>query len=189
MIDTKAVELSVLGECTRIEALAVLSRFRMDFHACLTARADELFEFTDALLCTDGPMKTLVDLALAPEHRRGHGALYNGVNHGEVDLARLRRTVAGLPLPCSADGRLMLAVDVRPWLRADAPTSGQRLFCPPTAGGRGRRSWSRVGRTPSWPRWNRDVARGRRCWMRSASARKTPPPRSPPASSVMSSST
>jgi hypothetical protein len=28
-------------------------------------------------LCTDGPVKTLVDLALAPEHRRGHGALYD----------------------------------------------------------------------------------------------------------------
>ena len=30
---------------------AVLSRFRRDFHACLTARADELSELTDAVLC------------------------------------------------------------------------------------------------------------------------------------------
>ncbi|MER6975827.1 transposase, partial [Streptomyces carpinensis] len=53
--------------------MTVLSRFRTDFYACLPARADALFELTDALLCTDGPVKTLVELSLAPEHRRGHG--------------------------------------------------------------------------------------------------------------------
>ena len=62
--------------------LAVLSRFRRDFHACLTARADEMSELADAVLCADGPVKTLVGLSLAPEHRRGHGALYDAVNHG-----------------------------------------------------------------------------------------------------------
>jgi hypothetical protein len=39
--------------------LAVLSRFRRDFHGCLTARADELPEPADAVLCADGPVKTL----------------------------------------------------------------------------------------------------------------------------------
>ncbi len=51
----------------------MLSQFRADFYACLTCltcRPDALFELTDALLCTEGPVKTLVDLALAPEHRR-----------------------------------------------------------------------------------------------------------------------
>ena len=37
--------------------LAVLSGFRLDFHACLTARADELCELTDAVLCADGPVQ------------------------------------------------------------------------------------------------------------------------------------
>ena len=41
-----------------VEPLAVLSRFRRDFHACLTARADELFELADAVLCADGPVGT-----------------------------------------------------------------------------------------------------------------------------------
>jgi hypothetical protein len=31
---------------------AVLAGFRLDFHACLTARADELCELADAVLCT-----------------------------------------------------------------------------------------------------------------------------------------
>ena len=59
----------------------------VDFHACLTARADELFELADAVLCADGPVRDLAGLSLAPEHRRGHGALYDAVNHGRVDIA------------------------------------------------------------------------------------------------------
>ena len=41
-------------------------RFREGFYRCLTARADELFELTEALLCTEGPVRTLAELALAP---------------------------------------------------------------------------------------------------------------------------
>src|ERR1700733_12340911 len=99
-----------------VESLAALSRFRLDFHACLTARADELSELADAVLCADGPVRTLAGLSLAPEHRRGHGALYDAVNHGQISIARLRRSLAGLPLPRAADGRLVLAADVSNWL-------------------------------------------------------------------------
>lgn len=37
------------------QALAVLSRFRVEFYECLYARSDALFELTDAVLCADGP--------------------------------------------------------------------------------------------------------------------------------------
>jgi hypothetical protein len=126
--------------------LAVLSWFRRDFHACLTARADELSELADAVLCADGPVMTLAGLSLAPEHRRGHGALYDAVNHGRVDVARLRRSLAGLPLPRAADGRLMLAVDVSSWLRPGAATSPERLFCHVYGRGRGQAQM-----IPGWP--------------------------------------
>jgi DDE superfamily endonuclease len=109
--------------------LAVLSGFRRDFHACLTARADELCELADAVLCADGPVRSLAALSLAPEHRRGHGAVYDAVNHGRIGVTRLRRVLAGLPLPRAADGRLVLAVDVSSWLRPGAATSPGRLFC------------------------------------------------------------
>src|SRR5258705_3648994 len=109
--------------------VAVLSRFRRDFHACLSARADELFELADAVLCADGPVKTLVGLSLAPEHQRGHGALYDAVNCGRVEIARLRRAVAGLPLPGWGDGRVRLGVDVSPGLPPCPATSPDRLFC------------------------------------------------------------
>ena len=123
-----------------------LAGFRETFYGCLTARADELFELTDAVLCTDGPVRTLVELALAPEHRRGHGALYDGLNHGGIDVARLRRTLVGLPLPRSRDGRIVLGADVSPWLRPDAPTSPQRLFCHTYGRGRGQAQM-----IPGWP--------------------------------------
>lgn len=129
MIDTKAVKMSVRDDAARVEALAVLSTFRTEFYRCLTARADALFELTDALLCTDGPVRSLVDLVLAPEHRRGHGGMYDGLGSGRINVGRLRWAVAGLPLPRAADGRIVLAVDVSPWLRSDARTSPDRLFC------------------------------------------------------------
>jgi hypothetical protein len=113
----------------RVEALAVLSGFRTDFYDALWTRRDVLFELTDALLCTDGPVRSLVDLVLAPEHRRGHGGMYDGLNSGRVEVEQLRRTLAGLPLPRASGGRIVLAVDVSPWLRPDASTSPDRLFC------------------------------------------------------------
>ncbi|MFJ2577081.1 NF041680 family putative transposase [Kitasatospora aureofaciens] len=129
------------------EALGVLSHFRVEFYECLYSRADVLFELTDAILCTDGPVKTLVELSLAVEHRRGHGALYAALDRGWLEPARVRRALAGLPLPRAADGRIVLAVDVSNWLRPDAPTSDERLFC--HVYGRGDRKTDQF--VPGWP--------------------------------------
>ncbi|MER6106525.1 NF041680 family putative transposase [Streptomyces sp. NPDC001832] len=129
-----------------VHPLSVLSEFRNDFYACLSRRGDELFELADALLCTDGPVRTLVDLSLAPEHRRGHGSLYDGINHGRLDVSRLRRSLASSPLPRDSEGRLRIAVDISNWLRPDAPCSPQRLFC--HCYGRGRGNAQMI---PGWP--------------------------------------
>lgn len=129
------------------EALDVLSRFRVEFYECLYARADALFELTDAVLCADGPVKTLVELSPAVEQRRGHGALYAALDRGWMEPARLRRALAGLPLPRAADGRIVLAVDVSNRLRPDAPTSDGRLFC--HVHGRGDRRTDQM--VPGWP--------------------------------------
>src|SRR5512140_3228675 len=126
--------------------VAVLSRFRRDVHSCFTARADELSELADAVVCADGPVRSLAALSLVAEHRRGHGAVYDAVNHGRIDIARLRRSLAGLPLPRAADGRLMLAVDVSSWLRPGAVTSPDRLFCHVYGRGKGQAQM-----IPGWP--------------------------------------
>jgi hypothetical protein len=151
---------SLLDDAARVESLTLLSGFRTDFYRCLTARADALFELTDALLCTDGPVKTLVDLALAPEHQRGHGMLYDGLGCGRIEVDQLRVTLAGLPLPRTTDGRIVLGVDVSPWLRSDAPTSAERLFC--HVYGRAKNQPQLI---PGWP-YSIVVAleSGRTCW-------------------------
>jgi hypothetical protein len=133
-------------EAAHVEHLAVLSAFRRELYDALSRRGDALFELTDAVLCADGPVRTLVGLSLVAEHRRGHGALYDAVNNGAVQVGRLRRALAGLPLPRAADGRLVLGVDVSPWLRPDAATSPGRLFC--HTYGRGRGSAQMI---PGWP--------------------------------------
>src|SRR5579875_3788013 len=106
-----------------------LAAFRGELYRCFTARADELFELADAVLCSGGPVRVLAGLSLAPEHRRGHGGLYDGLSHGGIEVARLRRALAGLPLPAWPDGRIRLAADVSNWLRPGAATSPERLFC------------------------------------------------------------
>jgi DDE superfamily endonuclease len=137
-----------------------LAGFRQKLYWCFTARADALFEVAEAVLCADGPVRTLAGLSLAPEHRRGHGALYDAVNHGRVSVARLRRSLAGLPLPRAADGRLMLAVDVSSWLRPGAATSSQRLFCHVYGRGKGQAQM-----IPGWPYFGgRRAGAGRTSW-------------------------
>jgi hypothetical protein len=42
-----------------------------DEYACPTARRDELSESVDAALCADGAVKSVVDPASLPGHRRG----------------------------------------------------------------------------------------------------------------------
>lgn len=55
------------------DALTVVAEFRSELYACLTARSDALLELCDALLCTDGPVRTLVDLRSLPSIGAGTG--------------------------------------------------------------------------------------------------------------------
>ena len=128
------------------QAREALAAFRRELYRCFTVRADALFEVADAVLCAGGPVRTLAGLSLAAEHRRGHGALYDAVNCGEIAIGRLRRSLAGLPLPRAAGGRLVLAVDVSCWLRPGAATSPERLFCHVYGRGKGQAQM-----IPGWP--------------------------------------
>ncbi|EFL08843.1 NF041680 family putative transposase [Streptomyces sp. AA4] len=135
-----------MHDVDRGRALGDLDRFRQEFYGCLAARADGLFELADAVLCTEGPVRSLVGLSLAPEHRRGHGGLYDAINNGRIDCDRLRTALSGLPLPRAADGRLVLAADVSPWLRPDGATCPDRSFC--HTYGRGKDEHRMI---PGWP--------------------------------------
>ena len=124
----------------------VLAGFRGELYRCLTRRADALFELADALVCRPERVHMLAELSLEPECRRGHGAVYDAVNAGRVQVARLRRALARLPLPAWDDGRIPLAADVSNWLRPDAEASPERLFCHCYARGKGNAQM-----IPGWP--------------------------------------
>jgi hypothetical protein len=79
---------SLQDRAARVEALTVLSRFRQELYDCLTSRADALFELTDAVLCARGPVTSLPELSLAGVHRRGHGAMYDALAQGRLNVAR-----------------------------------------------------------------------------------------------------
>lgn len=123
-----------------------LTRFRQELYQCLSRRADALFELVDAVLCADGPVRSLPELSLVGEHRRSHGGLYAGLANGRLDTDRLRRALVAGPLPRAADGRLVLAVDITCWLRPEAHTSPQRILC--HTYGRGKDTHIMV---PGWP--------------------------------------
>jgi hypothetical protein len=127
------------------DAVDMLCRFRWEVYACLEARADVLFELADAVACAAGPVRSLPELSLEPEHRRGYGGLYDALNAGRVEFARIRRALSGLPVPRVGD-RIVLGVDVTPWLRPDAETSPDRLFC--HVHGRARSTSQMI---PGWP--------------------------------------
>src|SRR6516165_681933 len=127
-------------------AWRLLAGFRGELYRCLTRRADALFGLADAVLCGPGRVSDLARLSLAPESGRGHGGVYDGVNAGRMDVGRLRASLAGLPLPAWPDGRIRLGIDVSAWLRPDAGTSPERMFC--HVHGRGKNAAQMI---PGWP--------------------------------------
>ena len=126
--------------------MAVLAGFRRELYSSLGMRRDALFEVADALACGQERVLMLAELCLEPECRRGHGGVYDALNHGEVRVTRLRRALSALPLRRWDDGRIRLAADVSNWLRPDAETSPERLFCHCYARGKGNAQM-----IPGWP--------------------------------------
>jgi hypothetical protein len=128
------------------DAVRRLAGFRGEVYRCLTRRGDALSGVGDAVLCQDGPVTDLARLSLVPECGRGHGGVYDGLNAGRVVIRRLRRALAGLELPQWPGGAIRLAVDVCSWLRPDAVTSPERLYC--HVHGRGKNAGQMI---PGWP--------------------------------------
>jgi hypothetical protein len=92
----------------RYRALERLREFRSRLYDCLARRADALFELTDAVLCADHAVTSLVRLCLEPEFTRGHGALYDALSAGRIDDERLFCLLAS-ELPQAVDGPEALA--------------------------------------------------------------------------------
>src|SRR5579859_4248194 len=78
-----------------VDRFLALQEFRSRLYACLTSRADAQFELTDAILCADHAVTSLVQLSLVPQFRRGHGALYDALAAGQIDQEAFAQLLAG----------------------------------------------------------------------------------------------
>ena len=141
-LETKAVAVGS-SMARRADDARDLAVFRRELYGCFTARADALSDLCDAVLCADGPVRSVAELSLCPVFRRGHGALYDALACGGIDEERLREAlVAALPpgLP------LLFAVDVSTFARPDAHCSPARVHCYACCRCDGRRKT-----VPGWP--------------------------------------
>jgi hypothetical protein len=119
---------SLPNDAARVESLASLTRFRTELRSCLTRRGDTLFELGDAMLCSQGHVRSAVELSLEPEFRRGHGSLFDALASGRVDHDRLRRLLVGVSTPPRAGQPAMFAIDTTPHARPDAQYADERLM-------------------------------------------------------------
>jgi len=101
-----------------------LRAFRQHVYTLFGCRRDALFEALDAVL-TAPILETPAHLSLAPHCHRRWGSLYDALNAGTMQLARLERLVAANPL---TPATTWYAVDARVWPRCDAETSPQRGY-------------------------------------------------------------
>src|SRR5579859_6843723 len=104
--------------------MEALRAFRHAIYTLLGCRRDALFEILDAVLSASS-LETPAHLSLAPGCQRGWGSLYDALNAGTMDLARLERLVASYPLDPQTQ---WFAIDTSVWPRCDAETSPDRGF-------------------------------------------------------------
>src|SRR5260370_24467712 len=104
--------------------MEALRAFRQQVYPLFGCRRDALFEALDAVLSAP-TLETPAPLSLAPNCHRRWGSLYDALNAGTMDLARLERLVASYPLEPQTT---WFAVDASVWPRCDAETSPDRGY-------------------------------------------------------------
>ena len=120
------VDLDAAGAET--DAQARLVGFRAGLRGCFTKRGDTLFELTDGMLCTQGPVRSPAELSMEPEFRRGHGSAYAALAKGRTDAARLRRLHVEHVEPARPGEPPMFGVDTTPLARPDADHADSRTM-------------------------------------------------------------
>ena len=104
--------------------MEALRAFRQQVYPLFGCRRDALFEALDAVLSAP-TLETPAHLSLAPNCHRRWGSLYDALNAGTMDLARLERLVASYPVEPQTT---WFAVDASVWPRCDAETSPDRGY-------------------------------------------------------------
>src|SRR5260370_36455381 len=102
--------------------MEALRAFRQQVYPLFGCRRDALFEALDAVLSAP-TLETPAHLSLAPNCHRRWGSLYEALNAGTMDLARLERLTASYPLDPQTT---WLALEARVLPRCDAQTRPDR---------------------------------------------------------------
>ena len=106
---------------------AHLYAFREQLYGCFVQAGDALFNLCDALL-SETAARSLPELSLSPFCTRGWSSLYQGVQHAQIDRAKMQRLFARhAPLPQEGN-RLVLGVDASSIARPCSKTARDRTY-------------------------------------------------------------
>ncbi|WP_322748626.1 MULTISPECIES: hypothetical protein [unclassified Frankia] len=78
--------MSVPDHALPVDPGGELAVFLRGLRGCFTRRGDALFEVGDAVLCAQGPVRSVAEQSLEPEFARGHGSPYDALARGAVSL-------------------------------------------------------------------------------------------------------
>lgn len=109
--------------------LNTLKDFRHEVYQCFGHAKDALFNLADALVSEDRA-QSLIELSLSPHFTRRWPSLYEALEDGRIDEARLRETFLRFRPPTQTGGPVRIAVDVCGIDRPKAVTSADRSAHP-----------------------------------------------------------
>ena len=171
------LEDAVQDEADEERARRMLAWFRGELYRCFAKRPDALSELATRCCASRTGCTCWRSCRWSRSAAAATARCMTRSIAGEVQVARLRRALAALALPAWDDGRIRLAADVSNWLRPDAETSPDRLFCHCYARGKGNAQM-----IPGWPysfvaALEPGAPRGRCRWTPCGWARPMTPPR------------
>lgn len=124
-----------------------LAAFRRGLYGCFRAWPDALFEVSDAVAGAAHPVRSVAELMLEPESRRGWGSLYQGLERGRIDGEAARDLLAAQVRVITPGAAVMFAVDASTVPRPDTRFVGDlgRQYAADREG---------AGGAPSVPGWS-----------------------------------
>src|SRR5216684_216817 len=99
-----------------------LRQFREQLYACFVKAGDALFNILDAL-SSETAARSLAELSLSAFCTRGWGSIYQGLQHADIDRAKMQRLFAmHAPLPTQGK-RLVVGIDASSIARPSSRTA------------------------------------------------------------------
>ncbi len=103
-----------------------VKEIRQQTYDCFERGADALFNLCDALLC-ESQARSLPELSQSPVFERGWPSLYQALEQGQIDEARLQAIwIKALLAGCPAGPPIWISVDASSIARPEAETSEDR---------------------------------------------------------------